>query len=608
MISLLKLNRFRIALVCLFAVFISATNASAQLGRKPTTAPATIDMNALHPGDHAVVALIINIAPGLHAQSNTPVDSSSIAFSVKADPNDSVTIGNAEFPKPEMVKYPIGTLSVFRGRTVIRIPITVKPGAKPGPLTITGKVNYQTCNETACNFPEHRPFSVSTKIVSSDQPTEQNPEFAAAISSPTTIASAATQPAGIANNWAGRHGHSFFGIDLAHLTGPIAFAIAFVIGIIFNAMPCVLPVLPLKIMGFYQASNNNRSRSLLLGTVFSAGLIASFGVLAVCIVGLKVFHWGDLFKNDWFTAGICIVLTLMALSTFGFFTINVPSSMYSFTPRHDTYVGNFLFGILTAALSTPCTFGMFVGLLTWALSQPAWLGVSVIMMVGVGMAAPYFVLSAFPEVARKFPRTGPWAEVVKQMMGFLLLATAVYFAQPFLQHFMSSDVFWWTLFGVVAGGGVFLIVRSIQLSNNLPPRAICFSLAVLLVAPSAYLAHRLTEKPYIWKPFSDAALAAARAAGKPVVVDFTAVWCGNCHYIEATSLHDSNVVNAVHKEGVVMLQADVTNTDAPGIGLLDKLNPVASIPLTAVYLPNVAEPRLLDGIYSSDDLVDALTP
>jgi thiol:disulfide interchange protein DsbD len=600
-----------ILLVVCLLLFGVTHRAGAQVSGKPPGLPAAAsfaDMTAVHAGDKATIAVVVDLAAEYHAQSHTPTEETAIPFVLKPDLNPEVTFGEIQYPKAEMVTYTLGTVSVFRGHIVTRLPITVKADAKPGPITISGTLRYQTCSDTICKFPEKHPFSVTMDVVTADQPTQANPAFAAAISSSPTTAPASTQPAGITNNWAGRHGKSFFGLDLAHLTGPVAFVVAFVIGLIFNAMPCVLPVLPLKIMGFYQASNNNRSRSLMLGTVFSAGLIASFGVLAICIVGLKVFHWGDLFKNDWFTAGICIVLTVMAISTFGFFTINVPNSMYAFTPRHDTYVGNFLFGILTAALSTPCTFGMFVGLLTWSLSQPSWLGVSVIMMVGVGMAAPYFVLSAFPEVARKFPRTGPWAEVVKQMMGFLLLATAIYFAQPFLQRFLSTEAFWWTLFGVVAAGGIFLIVRSIQLSRNMLPRVVCATLAVLLVVPSAYLVHRLTEKPYPWVMYSDKALADAIAAGKPVVIDFTAVWCGNCHYLEATALHDSDVVDAVHKRGIVMLQADVTNADAAGIPLLGKLNPVGSIPLTAVYLPNIPDPRLLDGIYSSDDLVDALNP
>ena len=165
-----------------------------------------------------------------------------------------------------------------------------------------------------------------------------------------------------------------------------------------------------------------------MGAVFSLGLIASFGVLALLVVGLRVLDWGGLFQKTPFTIGIVTVLGVMSLSLFGFFTVSLPTSIYQLTPRHDTYSGNFLFGVLTAALSTPCTFGLFVGLLAWALAQPPFIGVAVLMTVGVGMAFPYFVLSAFPQVAKNFPRTGPWAEIIKQLMGFLLLATAVYFA------------------------------------------------------------------------------------------------------------------------------------------------------------------------------------
>ena len=225
----------------------------------------------------------------------------------------------------------------------------------------------------------------------------------------------------------------------------------------------MLPVLPLKAIGFYEVSQHNRAKSVALGAVFSIGLIAAFATLSILVVVLEWLKWGELFQKTWFLAAIITVLVAMALSTFGLFSVNVPASMYSFTPRHDTYVGNFLFGILTAALSTPCTFGMFVGLLTVALSQQSrWIGATLITTVGVGMASPYFLLSAFPEMARRFPRTGPWAEMVKQLMGFLLLGTAVYFARPFFQKFLhsdsspyrASDVFWWALFAVVAAASL----------------------------------------------------------------------------------------------------------------------------------------------------------
>ena len=298
-----------------------------------------------------------------------------------------------------------------------------------------------------------------------------------------------------------------------------------------------------------------------------------------------------------------------AAGTFGFFDFALPSGVYALSPRHDTYTGNFLFGMLTAALSTPCTFGLFVALLTWALARPAVEGFAVFVTVGIGMAFPYFLLSAVPELARRFPRTGPWSNVVKQEMGFLLLATAVFFGQPLLGYIMPITATWWLMFAVVAAGALFLLARAIQLSAPRWPVAVAALVALAMVGSAGFTIKGITSHPYQWKPYTPAALAAATAAGHPVVIDFTATWCGNCHWLEGTVLHDAKVVKAVNRHDVVMLQADVTHGDALGQPLLNQLNPTHAIPLTAVYAPHAtadARPVTLDGIYSADDLVNAI--
>ena len=569
--------------------------------RSSADVTAMLSTTAVHAGDHATVAVVVNVHDGLHAQSHTPVDSYAIKFVVTTDDNANTKFGEVVYPPGQDVTFPsLGKLNVYEGKTVIRIPITIGADASAGPLKISGTVRFQACTTAVCFPPEKVKFAVDIAVVPMTQAVEANSAFP---EQPTAPAPATAPAATIAPPITGSS--TVLGFDLDRSPWPLAFAAAFLIGIVFNLMPCVLPVLPLKIMGFYEVSKHDRAKSILLGGVFSAGLIASFAVLAALIVGSAKLQWGGLFQHTWFTITISVVLVAMAISTFGFFTVNVPTALYSFTPRHDTYVGNFLFGILTAALSTPCTFGMLVGLLAWALKQPAWMGGSSIVMVGVGMAFPYFVLSAVPEVARNFPRTGPWAEVVKQMMGFLLLATAVFFARPLFQH-VSDSLFWWSLFAVIAAGGVFLIVRAFQLSDGLRPRVIACALAVLIVTPTFFAVHRITEKPFEWTPYSDQALASATAAGKPVLIDFTADWCTNCHYIEAFVLHNSKVVHAVHDHGVVMLQADVTYENALAHPLLNKLTPDGAPPLTAVYLPHIAEPKLLHGIYSTDDLIRSL--
>lgn len=589
-------------LVALVIVLSFVAPAIAQPAAKPQRAKvsAALNISALQPGKSAELAIVIDVARGLHAQSHKPLDDNLIPLTVKLDSIPSVSFGDVEYPAGEIKSYPaLGQVSVYTGRAVVRVPIAIQPDAPIGPVKIAGTVHYQACDDKACFFPEDAPFELQTEIVSAGMavtPTHSE-LFASSPVPPATNVSAAPSPSEIKPQSTG----------IPHNAYLYAFSAAFFVGIIFNVMPCVLPVVPLKIMGFYEVSQHDRRKSLALGAVFSAGIIASFGVLALLIVVLHKIDWGGLFQQTWFTVAIVTVLVLMAISLFGFFTVNLPTSIYSITPRHDTYVGNFLFGILTAALSTPCTFGMFVGLLAWALSQPPSVGVALVMMVGVGMAFPYFVLSAFPQIARNFPRAGPWAEVVKQSMGFLLLATAVYFSQPLFERFVSDRAFWWTMFAVIAAGGVFLVVRAFQLSSALRPRLIAISIAIAIIAPSVWAVRRLTIRPYEWQPYTDQALARARAEGKPILIDFTATWCGNCHWVEASVLHNPRIIRAVHDHDVVMIKADVTDDTAPGRPLLAQLAPAGAIPLTAVYAPHSNDPELLKGIYSVDDLVGTLS-
>jgi len=553
---------------------------------------AVVSQSALRPGDKATAAIVLEIQPGFHAQSRTPSQDFYVKFDVKLDDNPAVKFGDVAYPQGMEKNYPaLGKLNVYEGRTVIRVPIEVKPDAPPGPVKISGKLKYQICDDNACYPPETPKFSIETKVVGKGDPVEPaEPELFDAAKAQASVT----------------------------VSTPVSvqiFLIAFVVGIVFNVMPCVLPVLPLKAIGFYEVSQHNRAKSVALGAVFSVGLIAAFATLSILVIVLKWLNWGELFQKTWFLAAIITVLVAMALSTFGLFSINVPASMYSFTPRHDTYVGNFLFGILTAALSTPCTFGMFVGLLTVALSQQSrWVGAALITTVGVGMASPYFLLSAFPEMARRFPRTGPWAEMVKQLMGFLLLGTAIYFARPFFQKFLhsdsapyrASDVFWWSLFAVVAAASLYLLVRTMQFARRAVPRIAGVAVALLLAVPAFLVVRDLTYHPHHWLDFSDAVLAEARASGKPVLVEFTADWCGNCHFVEGLVLNNRGVVAALRKHDVLMVKADVTRDDAPAKPLLGRLSPAGAIPLTVIYSPGRDQPAMLRGIYSRDELKKAV--
>ncbi|MDB5327012.1 MAG: dsbD [Phycisphaerales bacterium] len=600
------MNRFRsIAGLLLVALCVWPAALANAAGQATVTAAA--DHDHAKAGDSVTIDVTIDVAQGLHAQSHTPNDPNYIPLVLTPKAMPGVTFGTPVYPAGVDETYPgLGTLNVYTGQVVVKLPVKIAADAA-GPLKVAGVVRYQACNDTACFPPQRAPFEVTITVESGKAPATTQAAVPPVATPPATQAAVATTaPADAAAVLPPPPAEPAGWLTLSDNSYGLAFAMAFVVGIIFNAVPCVLPVVPLKIAGFYEAAQHDRRKCFMLGLAFSAGLVASFAVLALLVVVLRTLTWGGLFQQTWFTISIVLVLTIMAASQFGLFTINLPTAAYGFSPRHDTYTGNVLFGILTAALSTPCTIGPFSALLTWALARPPVLGAATIVVVGCGMASPYLVMSAFPQVARKFPRTGPVGEIIKQTLAFFVLATAVYFARPLIGSWIAPAAFWWTLFAIVAVACVFLVIRTIRSVGT--PRAIAISsvIAAIVALGSGLGVASLARHPYQWQPYTDVALAEAIKTGRPVLIDFTADWCGNCHVLEAWVINDKSIVHAVQTGGVIMLKADVTYGTEAAVPLKDKLVPTGEIPLTAVYLPGQSEPKLLKGIYTTADLLHIL--
>jgi len=568
---------------------------------------AVFDHTALQPGQQAVAAIVVEINPKYHTQSHTPSSSNYIKFMVNVEKNPALTLRKVVYPsgKAYKIKDDDKPLDVYTGKITVYLLFDVTPEASIAPLKVRGKVSYQACDDDQCYRPSKTPFTIDTKIVPPGQTVKAQDTDVFKGFDPLEWTKSDVEVTA-APQAAETQQKLFGGFVLKKNSFFLAFIAAFLAGIIFNAVPCVLPVLPLKAIGFYEVSQHNRAKSIAFGAVFSLGLIASFAALAVVIVVKKLVGWGEIYSNVWFNIAIVTILLVMAIGTFGAFSVNLPVGIYNITPRHDTYLGNFLFGILTAVLSTPCTFGLFLGLLVWAVDQPPAIGVSLLMTVGAGMASPYFVLSAFPELARKFPRTGPWSELVKQMMSFLLLGSAVFFARRFIQPYTGPDAFWWVLFGVAALSGLFLFFRSLQITANTGPRVVTFVIAALLIGGTYIVVRQIVNQPYAWTPYSSQLLETAKKSKRVVVVEFTATWCSTCQYLEVHTLHSPEVVSAVKKNNVEMLKADITLANAVGWPLLKEVNPVPAIPFTVVYGPGSTDPQKLTGIYSPQDLTHAI--
>lgn len=612
----MAVNRFWKTIAACIVQYCSIGLAQNLTTTLPTTLPAqgtirtqyvditpALNYSALQPGQQAVIAIALDVHRGYHAQSHTPKGAGAIPTEVTIGDNSNFTAYAPVYPPGEDVNYAaLGELNVYTGRTIIYVPIELKANASPGPLEIRGSIHYQICDDQVCFQPETTEFTVATRIVAGSAAVSPNAPELFAQFDPSIFSRLIPIDPNQAKQPNAANELKIFSVKLTSNSYALVFGAALLVGLIFNVMPCVLPVLPLKALGFYEVSQHRRGKAFALGLMFSFGLVSAFAVLAMLIlVGGQ--NWGELFSRGWFVWGMTIVLVLFAMSTWGLFTFSLPVGVYNFEPRHDTYSGNFLFGGMTALLSTPCTAPIFPALLAWAALQPRWIGTGVIVTVGIGMSLPYLILSAMPELARKLPRTGPWSELVKQMMGFLILGVAAYFAGLRL---LPGNQYMWLVFAVAVIAGIFLIVQTMRLLPRAVPITVSVILAIVMFG-GTYAVARVLNRPGLWTYYTPEVFEASRKSGEIVLVKFTAAWCQNCQYVEQTVYTDKAALDALKQHRVIMLKADLTRSEAPGWALLKKLNPSGGIPLTAIYPPGATEPTQLTSIYTARDLINALS-
>lgn len=604
------------------AIPTGAVRAGQDIAGGRASVEAHLDRSALRPGDQAVLAVVLNIRKGFHAQAHKPLDDNLIPLIVSLAEAPGLTSLAPQYPPGVLREYPLlGKLLVYDGQAVVYQPIRVSPDAQTGPLTLRGTVSFQLCDARSCYAPEELTFTLDTAIVPAGREVSPNrPELFAAFdpaaaTAPTTRrAGPSTLPAmadGESPDWSAEPDPISAEEFLSQRLGRrwsygLALGLALVAGLLFNIMPCVLPVLPLKAIGFYETAQHSRLKSLAFGAVFSLGLISVFGVLAVLILAGHL-TWGQQFSQPWFVWGIVIILLVMSLGLFGLFEIQLPAAVYTVTPRHDTYTGNFMFGVLAAILATPCTAPLLPGVLAFALTQPPALGALLVLMVGVGMALPYFLLSALPELARRFPRSGPWPGLFKRVMGFLVLGTAVYFGAG---RIIPGNDFYWAIVPVGIAAAAFLLWRVWRLAPSARAMVVAGIVALGLAGGPLWLAVHMTgafrkggSAELEWKPFAAREFIEARRQGRLVLVKFTANWCGTCQYVEGTVFRDAGVVRRLNQAGVVALKADLTTANPPAQSLLRRLNPAGGIPLTAVYSARVGRPVKLESVYDSATLL-----
>ena len=512
--------------------------------------------------------------------------------------NQPVTLhpGFARWPEIHGVEVDLGdgtmNYAVYEGRVGILIPATIAADAPSGPQEIAVEVTFQTCDDQFCLAPANETIRTEITVIAAGTTTggvdnSSDPVFAGFDPGIfAKIRGGAVAPEIVNFDVFGNS----FSIDVNGIGGfLLLLLVAAVGGMLLNFTPCVLPVIPLKIMGL-SAVADNRRRCLALGTSMSVGVVFFWMVLGGLIAGLKSFQSiSELFQFPWFTITVGVVITVMAIGMAGFFTIRLPNKLYAVQTSHDTIGGSFVFGIMTAILSTPCTAPLMGAAAAWATTQSPATVLAVFAAIGGGMAIPYLILSAFPDLVKKMPRTGAASEVVKQVMGLLLLAAGLYFIGSGISGLTvvpgepPDRLYWWFVAAAAAGAGLWLLVRSWQLTRRAIPLVVLTILGGGITALSVWTGATMTAKgPINWIYYTPERFAEALAEDKVVVLDFTAEWCLNCKTLEATVLQTPDVVAAFDREDVVPMKIDLTGENPDGKAKLEEARRL-TIPLLVVY-------------------------
>ena len=386
---------------------------------------------------------------------------------------------------------------------------------------------------------------------------------------------------------------------------------AFIGGLILNIMPCVLPVIALKILGFVGEARNEPGRVRALGLVYTLGVLVSFLALAVVVIGVKAAGhkagWGMQFGDPRFLIALTILVVLVALNLFGVFEVTLGGRTMGaagqLASKHG-FAGAFFNGVLATILATPCTAPFLSIALGFAFAQTTAIIVLIFLCVGIGLALPYLLLSFQPAWLKFLPKPGAWMEKFKVFMGFPMLATAIWLFALASGNSNKSTMLWFGLFLVALALGAWIWGEFVQRGTK--RRGLAAVLSVLLVGSVGLCASTRGADQIEWQPWTAAAVAKAQSEGHPVLVDFTADWCLTCQVNKKVAIEVPSVRSKLKQIGAVNLVGDYTRLPEP---ITDELNRYhrAGVPLVLVFPGKAdAEPIVLPEVLTANTVLDAL--
>jgi len=542
----------------------------------------TVRVEPARMGEKTGLAVIFEGTKDMHYYAKKETAAGGYNLKVSAKAQKGVTFGEAVFGKwGTFFDTAQGkNVEVYAGNFTIFIPIEVCVLSYPFDVEVT--VEGIACTSKICLAPfEHK---VQTRIDYSQIDSWREIRFATAGGEDTGDA----KPA-------------------ASYSAPIAFLLALVAGLLLNVMPCVWPVIPIIVMRIWNQAGESKSRSIALGLAFCSGILLFFAAISVLNIVLilgfdTVFQWGDLLRNQVFLATMTLLMVVLGLFMFGVFSIGIPASVTSKASGGSGYAGSVGMGFLAALLATPCSFAILAAAVAWAQTQTLGVATFTLMLIGVGMAVPYLVLTSVPGLLNRLPKPGGWMERIKQGLGFLLLLVAVKLLSALPGEWRISVLYYVVIlaFCVWMWGG--WVSYSTARGRKLLVRII--ALAIAVGAGWAILpAH--AEKPIDWRDYDAAEIAKATREHRPVLIKFTADWCTSCSVVERFVYMRKDVGELIKRKGVLAFKADTTLAENVATVDLANVYKEPGVPVSILLLPDGGQKKLR-GLIGKNDLKEIL--
>ncbi len=593
---------------------------------------ATFTPSSLAPGQTGVLRFTAKPDPTFHVYKSAVDDADSSTNFVVTE-KSGLQVGEPVADKPFETHALLADLKVsyYQGQVTWQIPVKIPEGTATGDKTIEGMIGYQACTDTSCHQPVALKFTAKVNVADASGSQANGVELVTAKRADALDAAAMTKwvdpiklEPGAAGTRSGApvddqasatppvspgsddENGSAAGPPATATSFPVILGLAFLGGLILNVMPCVLPVVGLKIMGFVKQAGEDRSRILTLNLVYVLGIMSVFAVFAV-VAAVSKFGWGEQFTFFPVRLGLTLALFALALSYLGVWEIPAPGMAGGKASQElqnrEGLPGAFSKGVFATILATPCSGPLLGYILGLTLNLSPAHTIAIFLTVGLGMSLPYVIIGLRPSLVTWLPKPGPWMETVKQLMAFLFLGTVAFFFAQFSET-QKVPVFV-SLIGVWFGCW---IIGQVPNWAEFQKRLLAWTGGIAAATLISVWAFSYLKPDYTlaWEDYSEPRLQQLQNEGRTVMVDFGAKWCGTCIYNYEVAINTSETRQVIDELNAVALYADWTDYNLEIKSKLEELNS-RSIPLLAIYPGSRPdEPIILRDIITQDAVVEAL--